>query len=144
MKKGIFIGLLLTVISAFNLMAQDCDSVYRIVESYLIPTKNSGISYVSDGQVYTAFLDNEKAEFNTTLYGGTTYRIGVSAGGKDDYALFTIRDMDDNILFTNKNHFNKPYWDFKVENTIPVKIQTELDTNKKITGCVIMMIGFLK
>ncbi len=143
MKKGIFIGLLFTVCSAFSVMAQDCDSIYRIVESYLMPSSDAP-SFVSDGQVYTAFLDNEKAEFNTTLYGGTTYRIGVSAGSKDDYALFTIRDMDDNILFSNKEHYNKPFWDFKVENTIPVKIQTELDTNKKITGCVIMMIGFLK
>lgn len=143
MKKGIFIGLLFTILSAFNVMAQDCDSIYRIVESYLVPS-DEGMSYVSDGQVYTAFLDNEKAEFNTTLYGGTTYRIGVSAGSKDDYALFTILDMDDNVLFTNKNHYNKPFWNFKVENTIPVRIQTELDTNKKITGCVIMMIGFLK
>lgn len=143
MKKGILIGLLFTIFSAFNIMAQDCDSIYRIVESYLMSPANE-MTYVSDGQVYTAFLDNEKAEFNTTLYGGTIYRVGVSAGSKDDYALFTIRDMDDNILFSNKDHYNKPYWDFKIENTIPVKIQTELDTNKKITGCVIMMIGFLK
>lgn len=143
MKKGIFIGLIFTVLSAFNLMAQDCDSIYRVVETYLMPSGNE-TSYNSDGQVYTAFLDNEKAEFKTTLFGGTTYRIAVSAGSKDDYALFTIRDKDDNILFTNKNHYNKPYWDFKVENSIPVTIQTELDTNLKITGCVIMMIGFLK
>lgn len=143
MKKGIYLGLLLIVLSIFNVSAQDCDSIYRIVESYLVASPDEA-TFVSDGQVYTAFLDNENAEFNTTLYGGTTYRVGVSAGSKDNYALFTIRDMDENILFTNKDHYNKPYWDFKVENTIPVKIQTELDTNKKITGCVIMMIGFIK
>ena len=52
--------------------------------------------------------------------------------------------MEDNVLFTNKDQRNSPYWDFKVEHSIPVKVQTELDTNKKITGCIVMMIGFLK
>ncbi len=143
MKKGIIIGVLFAIVSAFSVNAQDCDSIYRVVENYLV-SNEEGRTFVSDGQVYTAFLDNEKAEFTTTLYGGSVYRIAASAGIKDDYALFTVRDMDDNILYTNEDHLNSPYWDFKVESTIPVKIQTELDTNKKITGCVVMMIGFLK
>lgn len=143
MRKGIILGLLFTVLAVFNTKAQDCDSIYRVVESYLI-TSDDGRSFVSDGQTYTAFLDNEKAEFNTTLYGNTVYRIAASAGTKDDYAIFTIKDMEENVLFTNKDHKNNPYWDFKVESSIPVKVQTELDTNKKITGCVVMMIGFLK
>ncbi len=143
MKKGIIIGVLFAIVSAFSVNAQDCDSIYRVVENYLV-SNEEGRTFVSDGQVYTAFLDNEKAEFTTTLYGGSVYRIAASAGVKDDYALFTVRDMDDNILYTNEDHLNSPYWDFKVESTIPVKIQTELDTNKKITGCIVMMIGFLK
>ncbi|MGM0478064.1 MAG: hypothetical protein ACQERC_02490 [Bacteroidota bacterium] len=143
MKKGIIIGILFAITSAFSVNAQDCDSIYRVVENYLV-SNEEGRAFVSDGQVYTAFLDNEKAEFTTTLYGGSVYRIAASAGVKDDYALFTVRDMDDNILFTNEDHLNSPYWDFKVDSTIPVKIQTELDTNKKITGCIVMMIGFLK
>lgn len=143
MKKGIILGLFFAVFTVFTSSAQDCDSIYRVVESYL-GNSNDGRSFVSDGQVYTAFLDNEKSEFNTTLYGNTVYRIAASAGTKDDYAIFTIKDMEDNVLFTNKDHLNNPYWDFKVESSIPVKVQTELDTNKKITGCVVMMIGFLK
>src|SRR5690554_4739649 len=117
MKKGIILGLLFTVFTVSTLKAQDCESIYKIVENYLVDS-DDGRSFVSDGQVYTAFLDNEKAEFNIKLY--------------------------ENILFTNKNHLNNPYWDFKIESSIPVTIQTELDTNKKITGCVVMMIGFLK
>jgi len=143
MKKGIILGLIFAAFTVFSTKAQDCDSIYRVVESYLV-TSDDGRSFVSDGQVYTAFLDNEKAEFNTTLYGNTVYRIAASAGTKDDYAIFTIKDMEDNILFTNKDQLNSPYWDFKVQNSIPVKVQTELDTNKKITGCIVMMIGFLK
>lgn len=143
MKKEFILGLFFLFFIAFTSNAQDCDSLYRIVESYL-ENSEDGKSFVSDGQVYTAFLDNEKAEFNTTLYGNTVYRIAASAGIKDDYAIFTILDMEDNILFTSKDQSNSPYWNFKVESSIPVKIQTELDTNKKITGCIVMMIGFLK
>ncbi|MEX1192543.1 MAG: hypothetical protein WED10_14730 [Brumimicrobium sp.] len=142
MKKVIFIGLMMLA-SIFTSQAQDCDSIYRVVEKYLVEN-DEGRAFVSDGQVYTAFLDNEKAEFKTTLYGGSVYRIAASAGTRDDYALFTIKDMDDNILFTNRDQMNNPYWDFKIESTIPVTIQTELDTDKKITGCIVMMIGFLK
>lgn len=131
------------VLGAFNLKAQDCDSIYRVTESYLVSDYESQ-SFVSDGQSYTAFLDNEKAEFKTTLYGSSYYRIAASAGIKDDYVIFSVFDTEDNLLFTNRDQKNAPYWDFKVENTIPVRIQTELDTDKKITGCAVMMIGFLK
>ena len=142
MKKVLTI-LSLTLISTVFTYGQDCDSVYRVVETYL-GANDEGRAFVSDGQTYTAFLDNEKAEFNTTFYGGSYYRIAASAGVKDDYVIFTVRDLEDNILFTNRDQKNAPYWDFKVKNTIPVKVQTELDTDKKITGCVVMMIGFLK
>src|SRR5690554_7130832 len=84
MKKGIILGLIFAAFTVFSTKAQDCDSIYRVVESYLV-TSDDGRSFVSDGQVYTAFLDNEKAEFNTTLYGNTVYRIAASAGTKDDY-----------------------------------------------------------
>lgn len=143
MKKILFIGFILTIATSLKVQAQDCDSIYRIVENYLVKNEEGRV-FVSDGQVYTAFLDNEKAEFKTTLYGGSVYRIAASAGTRDDFALFTIKDLDDNVLFTNRNQKNSPYWDFKIESTIPVVIQTELDTDKKITGCIVMMIGFLK
>lgn len=142
MKKILTI-LSFALLSTVFTYGQDCDSVYRVVETYLV-SNDEGRAFVSDGQTYTAFLDNEKAEFSTTFYGGSYYRIAASAGIKDDYVIFTVRDLEDNILFTNRDQKNAPYWDFKVENTIPVKVQTELDTDKKITGCVVMMIGFLK
>ncbi len=143
MKQGILIALILIVLGNFNSNAQSCDSLYRIVERYFHKSEEGKI-FITDGQVYTTFLDNEKAEFTTTLYGNNLYRIGASAGVKENFAIFTLLDMENNILFTNKDHNNSPYWDFRIENTIPVKIQTELDTNKKNTGCFVMMIGFQK
>lgn len=131
-------SILLIVFGLFSVgaFAQDCDGVVRECQRLL--TK----AYVSDGQVYTAFLDREKAEFKTTLYGGTTYRIATSAGSKDNFVLFTIKDPQGHTLFSNKNYKNAPYWDFKVEESIPVTIETELDLDLKVSGCVVMMIGF--
>jgi hypothetical protein len=143
MKYIVALSLGLFSLAAFNANAQDCEEIYHVVEQYIINNED-GRPFVSDGQAYIAFLDNEKAEFNTTLYGGSFYRIAASAGTKDDYVIFTIYDIEDNVLYTNKGHANSPYWDFKVESTIPVRIQTELDRDKKVTGCAVMMIGFLK
>lgn len=134
----LFIALL---IGNTALFAQDCETIVANCEKYLNGQAGSK-KFISDGQVYTAFLDRERAEFNTTFYGGTTYRIAASAGSKDDYVIFTVKDMEGNVLFTNKNYKNSPYWDFKVPQTLPVMIETELDSDKKVTGCVVMLIGF--
>lgn len=131
-------GILAIAFGLFSIsaLAQDCDGVVKECNRLLSD------NFVSDGQVYTAFLDREKAEFKTTLYGGTTYRIAASAGTKDDYALFTIKDPEGHTLFSNRNYKNASYWDFKVEESIPVVIETELDLDLKTSGCVVMMIGF--
>jgi hypothetical protein len=135
------IALLAILTISFQAAAQDCDKIVKICESYL-NGKNGNVRFISDGQVYTAFLDREKAEFKTTFYGGSTYRIAASAGSDDEYVIFTVKDPNGNILFTNRNHKNAPYWDFKVPKTIPVTIETELDLDKKVTGCAVMLIGF--
>ncbi len=128
-------------LSLVNAQSQDCETIVTDCEK-LLSNNEDGTTFVSDGQVYTAFLDREKAEFNTTFYGGATYRLAASAGSKENFVIFTIKDQEGNILFSNKNYNNAPYWDFKVENTIPVVITTELDMDLKVTGCVVMMIGF--
>ncbi len=137
------------IISAFFLVvagttiAQDCERIVSNCEQ-LLKTDTEGGEFISDGQVYTAFLDREKAQFNTTFFGGTTYRIAASAGSKDNFVIFTIKDPQGNILFTNRNYKNAPYWDFKVIETLPVTIETELDLELKVTGCAVMLIGFKK
>lgn len=140
MKYSI-IFLFTLLIAGTNTYAQDCEKIVKACEAYLNGTKGAA-KFVSDGQVYTAFLDREKAEFKTTFFGGSTYRIAASAGTDDNYVIFTVKDPQGNILFTNRNHKNAPYWDFKVPKTIPVTIETELDLDKKVTGCAVMLIGF--
>lgn len=139
--KYVLLIIAFTALFSSTVQAQDCEKIVGICEAYLNGTKGS-TKFVSDGQVYTAFLDREKAEFKTTFYGGSTYRIAASAGDDDDFVIFTVRDPKGTILFTNKDYKNSPYWDFKVPNTIPVTIETELDLDKKVTGCAVMLIGF--
>ena len=133
--------ILLFVSSTTIGFSQDCEKIVKACEAYLNGTKGKA-KFISDGQVYTAFLDREKAEFKTTFFGGSTYRIAASAGTDDEYVIFTVKDPSGNILFTNRNYKNAPYWDFKVQRTIPVTIETELDLDKKVTGCAVMLIGF--
>lgn len=137
--KKIFILTILASLFAFQASAQDCESLVKECEKIL---KGKQGTFVSDGQVYTALLDREKAEFKTTFFGGSTYRVACTAGTDDAYVIFTVKDLQGNILFTNKNYKNSAYWDFKVPSTLPVVIETELDLDKKVTGCAVMMIGF--
>lgn len=139
MKLILTTAIALVSLTAFS---QDCERVVKNCEELL--NTDSDVNYVSDGQVYTAFLDREKAEFKTTFYGGTTYRIAATAGEKEDYVIFTVKDPEGNVLFSNKNFKNSPYWNFKVIETLPVTIEAELDMDLKVTGCVVMMIGFQK
>jgi hypothetical protein len=138
MNKLIALALFAGLISTAT-YAQDCESLVKECEKILKGKQNN---FVSDGQVYTALLDREKAEFKTTFFGGSTDRIACTAGNDDTYVIFTVKDLEGNILFTNKGFKNSSYWDFKVPKTIPVKIETELDLDKKVTGCAVMMIGF--
>src|SRR5574343_506682 len=113
MKYSIILLVAFTTLLSANVKAQDCEKIVKICEGYLNGTKGTS-KFVSDGQVYTAFLDREKAEFKTTFFGGSVYRIAATAGEDDTYVIFTVSDLEGNLLFTNKNYKNAPYWDFKI------------------------------
>ena len=138
--------LVLAVISAaFGVQAQECDSLVDVCYQYLSPNKNSGNVFISDGQVYKAFVDAEQsAEFKVTLYGGSLYRVATTAGTKDDYVIFNVYDQDRNLLFSNADHENHPYWDFKIDNTLDCYVEAYLDIDKKVSGCLVVLIGFNK
>ena len=48
--------------------SQDCEGIVRACKANL---NKDNANFLSDGQVYTAFLDREKAEFKTTFFGGS-------------------------------------------------------------------------
>lgn len=135
MKKTIFFFLLL--LSGFGIA--QCDSI----ASRCI--KHIGVNYISDGQQYRALLLNpeETAEFRTTMFSETIYRFAACSGTSDGNLIFSVYDQDRNLIFTNKNHKNAPYWDFKVKSTFDAIIEGRLDPDRNPgSGCAVLLIGF--
>lgn len=144
MKKVLLLTAFIAL-SAFGSKAQECDSLVNICYDYLSADVQKGESFISDGQVYKAFVDaDQSAEFKVTFYGGSVYRIASTAGTKDNYVIFNVYDQDRNLLFTNKDFNNEPYWDFKIDNTLDCYVEAYLDIDKKVSGCLVVLIGFKK
>ncbi len=127
--------LILFVMFSFSLHAQ-CDTIASICNK-----KNFTADYISDGQQYRALLKaDDIAEFRSTFYGGSTYRISACSGETDGNLIFSLYDNDRNLLFTNKDHQNSPYWDFKMESTVDGFVEAQL--NELGSGCAVLLIGF--
>ncbi len=141
MKKQIiklallFCGIVLTN----NVSAQVSDTTATICAKHL---ENE---FISDGQQYRALLMNadETAEFHSTLYGGTVYRIAACTGLTDGNLVFSVYDTERNLIFTNSEYKNAPYWDFKVKSTLECVIEAKIDANSgKSSGRAVILIGF--
>jgi len=143
MKNKFNTFLLLGLLIPISFVAQTrCDTLGAVVKGML---QNDGNSFYSDGQSYKYFLNEEETtEIVATFYEGTIYRIATSAGLEDNYMVFDILDEKRNLLFSNSEHSNAPYWDFEVENTIECTIEARLDLDKKLNGCAEMVIAFRK
>ena len=103
---------------------------------------NFTADYISDGQTYRSLLvDDQVAEFTSTFFGGTTYRISASTG-KDKGLSFKVLDENRNVLFNSAEHENSNYWDFQVENTLNCIIEAQLDQSVQNSGCAVLLIGF--
>ena len=122
--------------------AQDkpiCDTIATLCEQHITN------EYISDGQFYRALLfDDEISEFNATLFGGTTYRIAGCSGLNDGNLIFSVLDEDRNVLYSNEEYQNDPYWDLVVANTLDVTIEAHLDLTKQGSGCSVILMGFKK
>lgn len=111
----------------------------------VVCAKHLADNFISDGQQYRTLLVNseETAEFHSTLFGGTLYRIAACSGLRDGNLIFWIYDNQRNLLFTNKDFKNAPYWDFKINNTLDCIIEAKLDGAKNNgSGRAVILIGF--
>ena len=115
-----------------------CDTIASLCAKQNIAT------FVSDGQLYRSLLLNpeETAEFKTTFFGETVYRIAACSGLSDGNLIFSIYDSERNLLFSNKDYKNAPYWDFKVKSTVEVTLEAKLDPASNGSGCAVLLIGF--
>jgi hypothetical protein len=139
MKKSNFLkslALLIGCIVYTNSFAQ-CDSIASLCDQHI----NS--SFISDGQDYRSLLlGDEIAEFNMILFGESTYRFAACSGLSDGNLLFSVYDKNRNLLFTNKDFANAPFWDFKITNTLDCIIEAQLDPDKTASGCAVLLVGF--
>ncbi|GAB5538010.1 MAG: hypothetical protein Salg2KO_01130 [Salibacteraceae bacterium] len=131
-----FLAILLISASAVSGVAQ-CDITADVCQKHITD------DFLSDGQHYRALLlTDQVAEFNATLYGGTTYRISACSGTQDGNLLFRVFDRERNLIFRNVEHRNAPYWDFQLESSMDVVIEAELDPIAGNSGCAVMLVGF--
>lgn len=139
MKKFILIvSLIFAGIYSSPLNAQ-CDSIANMCSKHIIA------NFISDGQQYRSLLLNseEYAEFHTTFFGETIYRIAACSGRSEGNLIFNIYDQDRRLLFSNRDQKNAPYWDFKVKSTVETIIEAQLDVNRNPgSGCAVILIGF--
>lgn len=137
MKKILYTSLFLIFIFQSNSSFAQLDSIMERCASHL------DINYVSDGQQYKALLNgDEVAEFYTTFYGGSTYRIVGYGGLAEGNLVFSVYDKARNLLFTNQDFNNTPYWDLKFNSTVDCIIEAKLDSKNLASGFAIMLIGF--
>lgn len=74
-------------------------------------------SFLSDGKDYRSLLTNNSSEFVVLFYADNKYRIAActDVGGP---LTFYVRDHQGNVLFTNAEYENAPYWDLIFPTTI--------------------------
>ena len=139
MKKELLItlGIIFSSLLFSNLANAQADTIMNVCTQHLIAP------YISDGQQYKALLNGDEiAEFHATFYGGSTYRIVGCSGLSDGNLVFSVFDRERNLLFSNRDYANSPYWDFQFESTIDCIIEAELDSKNLTSGFAIMLIGF--
>jgi hypothetical protein len=139
MKKSNLLKSLALVIGLITYTASfaQCDSIASLCDQHITS------SFISDGQDYRSLLlGDEMAEFNMTLYGGSTYRFAACSGLTDGNLLFSVYDKERNLLFTNIDYENAAYWDFKITNTLDCMIEAQLDPNISASGCAVLLVGF--
>ena len=136
MKHIIFAGLAVMIMGiSFNSQAQ-MNATMEICTKHIVPP------FISDGQQYKALLNGDEiAEFRATFYGGSTYRITACSGSSDGNIIFSLYDKERNLLFTNRDYENAPYWDFKFVATIDCIIEAQL-VGGQTSGFAFMLIGF--
>lgn len=139
MKKFLILAFFTVVISSLmpSTAKAQCDTTADMCVKHLTA------GFISDGQNYRALLLNQEvAEFHATFFGGSTYRIAACSGSSDGNLIFSIFDKDRNLLFTNSEFKNAPYWDFKIENTIDCIIEAQLASANAASGCAVLLMGF--
>jgi len=138
MRKSIltFVTILIfSFIGANSINSQEEVLINRCIESIKSP-------FIVSGQPFKAFItEDEVAEFHTTFFAGSTYRI-VACSSQEQNIIFSVYDKERNLLFTNESVDAAPYWDFKVEGSLECIVEAKLNSEKSTSGIALMLVGF--
>ena len=96
---------------------------------------------VTDRSLRAFLTGDEVAEFRTTFFSGTVYRL-VSCGFESDIIEFSVLDTNRNLLFSSGNYNNANLWDFQIEGSMECIIEARLNPEKASSGMVFMFLGF--
>lgn len=98
--------------------------------------------FIASGRPFKALLTgNEIAEFHTSFFAGTTYRIVACPAGANNI-IFSVYDKERNLIFSNKNHDLAPFWDFNIMGSLDCIVEAQLDATKSTSGMAMIMVGF--
>jgi hypothetical protein len=138
MRKSILYSVAILILSFFgtnNLISQEDALLNSCTHSINTP-------FIVSGQPFKAFLTgDEVAEFHTTFFAGSTYRI-VACSTNNSNIIFSVYDKKRNLIFTNENVDNASYWDFKVEGAVECIVEARLDNTKATSGIAMLLVGF--
>jgi len=130
-------GTLALLIMLLSSTSAQLNQLQHICSLYFSP------EYIADGQEYLAQLKpDQKVEFRTTFFGDNTYRIVACTNLKRSDVIFSVFDTEKNLLFTNANYNNSPYWDFRFTSTVTCIIQVDVQNQKFTPGYVMLLIGY--
>jgi hypothetical protein len=137
-KKLIQLVFLSLSLFIFNESVAQCDTIASLCN------QNITSAYISDGQQYRALLlEDEVAEFQMTLYGGSTYRMSACSGLSDGNLVFSVFDKERNLLFSNNEYEMAPFWDFKVSSTLDCIVEAKLNPDAAMpSGCAVLLVSF--
>ena len=102
--------------------------------------------YNNSGQMYnTTLLSGDRTELSMTFYAGQNYRILVCAQKELGEVQFKLKDVNNNVIFSNKGYGN--LWDFNVQVTQELTIEattpaSDPDVILDNSGCVAILVGF--
>ena len=135
------LGLLIIGFTLAKFANAQCDTVANVCAQHLTG------KFISDGQEYRALLiDNETAEFTSTFYGNSTYRVCACSGLTEGNLNIKIYDSEHHELFDNGTFQNASHWDFKFNSTVNCTIEAKLFPSNSATsagsGCAVVLIGF--
>lgn len=147
MKKILGLTILLaagiTAVAPTTNAQEMCGNTAKLCATHIVAP------FVSDGQTYRALvMAGQDAEFHATFFAGTTYRVAAATGETEGNLIFSVYAVDPNtgqrdMIYTNSQHNNAPYWDFKVNTTVEVAITAAINpASGKESGCAVVLVGF--